>query len=58
MKYWLVLYSKEKRRYFTKYFDKESEINKYINRIKYIKNLILIEDSRDIDYGGYDLCID
>lgn len=49
-KLWLVLYTKENKRYFTKYFDNIIEMDRYINKVKYIKDLILIEDSRDIIY--------
>ena len=51
-KLWLVLYTKENKRYFTKYFDNIIEMDRYINKVKYIKDLILIEDSRDIIYEG------
>lgn len=49
-KLWLVLYTKENRRYFTKYFDNIIEMDRYLNKVKHIKDLILIEDSRDIIY--------
>lgn len=49
-KLWLVLYTKENKRYFTKYFDNIIEMDRYLNKVKYIKDLILIEDSRDIIY--------
>ena len=29
-------------------FDSELEMNKYKNKIRFVKNLLLIEDSRDI----------
>ena len=48
IKLWLVIMNCETKRVWTKYFDKESEMNKYKNKIKYVKNLLLIEDSRDI----------
>ncbi len=49
-KLWLVLYTKENKRYFTKYFDNIIEMDRYLNKVKHIKDLILIEDSRDIIY--------
>ena len=48
IKLWLVIMNCETKIVWTKYFDKESEMNKYKNKIKYVKNLLLIEDSRDI----------
>ena len=48
MKIWLVLYNTEKKYTFTKYFETEFMKDKYKRRLKYIKNLILIEDSTDI----------
>ena len=49
-KLWLVLYTKENKRYFTKYFDNIIEMDRYLNKVKHIKDLILIEDSRDRIY--------
>lgn len=49
-KLWLVFYTKENKRYFTKYFDNIIEMDRYLNKVKYVKDLILIEDSRDIIY--------
>lgn len=49
-KLWLVLYTKENKRYFTKYFDSVMEMDRYLNKVKHIKDLLLIEDSRDIIY--------
>lgn len=49
-KLWLVLYTKENKRYFTKYFDNIIEMDRYLNKVKHIKDLLLIEDSRDIIY--------
>ena len=46
----LVLYTKENKRYFTKYFDNIIEMDRYLNKVKHIKDLIFIEDSRDIIY--------
>lgn len=47
-KIWLVLYNKDTKRYFTKYFETEFQKDKFKRKIKYIKNLMLIEDSCDI----------
>lgn len=49
-KLWLVLKDRETKRTWTKYFEKELEMDKYIRKIKYISNLMIIEDSRDIVY--------
>lgn len=49
-KLWLVLYTRENKRYFTKYFDNIIEMDRYLNKVKHIKDLLLIEDSRDIIY--------
>lgn len=48
IKLWLVIMNCETKRVWTKYFEKESDMDKFINKIKWIKNLLLIEDSRDI----------
>lgn len=52
-KIWVVLYNKETKRYFTRYFDTLDEKEKYLRRMKYflLRNLILIEDSTDINYN-------
>lgn len=50
MKYWLVIKDTENKRTWWKYFESESDMDLYIRRIKYVKNLLLIEDSRDIIY--------
>lgn len=50
-KLWLVIKDKETKRTWWKYFTKESEMDKYINKIKHINNLFLVEDSRDIVYN-------
>lgn len=48
MNYWIVVKDTENKKTWWKYFDKESDMDKFIKRIKYVKNLLLIEDSRDI----------
>jgi len=47
-KLWIVVKDTTEKRTWWKYFEKESEMDKFINKIKWIKNLLLIEDSRDI----------
>lgn len=51
---YLVLYDKDKKFTFTKYFDIEFDMDKFKRKIPYIKNLLLIEDSRDIYFFGGD----
>lgn len=48
-KLWLVVKNKEHT--WTKYFTNEFELDRYKNKIKYIKEIIIIEDSRDIVYN-------
>ena len=50
-KIFITLYNKEKKFYFTKYFESIKEKDKYLGRIKYVKDLILIEDSEDINFN-------
>lgn len=56
-KIWVVLYNKETKRYFTRYFDTAREKDSYLRKMKFFlsRNLILIEDSTDIIYEGKDL---
>ena len=49
-KIYLIIYNKETKIYFTKYFNKVEEKEKYKRKIKYVNNLLLIEDSEDIVY--------
>lgn len=51
---YLRVYNKEKKFEYTKYFDTEYQMDKYLRRLKYIKYLLLIEDSRDIYFFGRD----
>jgi len=55
MNYWLVIYTKKDKRYFTKYFETIKELVKFKNKLRFIEDFILIEDSRDIDFGGYNV---
>lgn len=47
-KLWIVVKNRDSKRVWWKYFIKESDMNKFINKIKHINNLLIIEDSRDI----------
>ena len=53
-KLYLVLYDKDKKFKFAKYFETEFEMDKFIRKLPFIKNLLLIEDSRDIYFFGGD----
>ena len=48
MKLWIVVKDTSEKKTWWKYFEKESDMDKFLKRIKYVKNLLLIEDSRDI----------
>ena len=48
MKLWLVVKDTEKKRTWWKYFNKESDMDIFIRKIRWIKNLFIVEDSRDI----------
>ena len=50
-KLWLVIKDCDTKRVWTKYFENELEMNKYKNKIRFVKNLLLIEDSRDIEWS-------
>ena len=54
MKLYLILYNREKKFQFVKYFETEFKMDKYKRKLPYIKNLLLIEDSRDIYFWGGD----
>ena len=47
-KIYLVLYNKISKKQFTKYFNSEFEKDKFKRKLKFSKNLIIIEDSQDI----------
>ena len=47
----LVIKNKDTKFVWVKYFFSEKEMNKYLQRIKYVKNLMVLEDSRDIVYN-------
>lgn len=50
-KLWLVIKDCDTKRTWTKYFSSDKEMDRFLNRIRFVKNLILIEDSRDIVYN-------
>lgn len=54
MKLYLVLYNRETKKQFTKYFDCEYEMDKFKRKLYYSKRLFVIEDSRDIYFPDYD----
>ena len=47
-KIYLIIYNKPMRFQFIKYFETEKEKNKYKRKIKYVKDLFIIEDSTDL----------
>lgn len=49
-KLFLVLYSRKAHNYFTKYFINIKEMDKFIRRLFYSKDVFIIEDSRDIKF--------
>lgn len=51
-KIWLLIMNKEKRFQYFKYFDTEYEKDKYKRKLKFIPNLMLIEDSTDMNWGN------
>ena len=51
IKLWLVIKNKDTKIVWTKYFLSEKEMNKYIQRVKFVKSLMILEDSRDIVYN-------
>ena len=53
-KLYLLLYNKVVKQRFVKYFETEWEMDKYLRKLKFSKNIFLIEDSRDVYFGGVD----
>ena len=47
-KLWIVVKDISEKKTWWKYFEKESDMDSFINKIKWIKNVLIIEDSRDI----------
>ena len=54
MTLYLVLYSRETKKQFTKYFKTEYDMDKFKNKLRFSKRLFVIEDSRDIYYPYLD----
>ena len=50
-KIWLYIRDREKNYTFFKYFETEYEKDKYKHKIKWIPNLMIIEDSSDINWN-------
>ena len=48
-KIYLVLYNKETKKEFKKYFDSEYQRDKFLRKLKYSKKIILIEDPFDYE---------
>lgn len=47
-KLYLVLFNRETKKQFTKYFETEFEMDKFKRKLHYSKRLFVVEDSRDI----------
>ncbi len=54
MTLYLVLYNRETKKQFTKYFETEYDMDKFKNKLKFSKRLFVIEDSRDIYFSYLD----
>ena len=52
MKIWLVIKNIKKKFQYVKYFETEWEKDKYKRKIKHIPDLLIIEDSTDINWGN------
>lgn len=48
MKLYLVLFNRETKKQFTKYFETEFDMDKFKRKLHYSKRLFVVEDSRDI----------
>lgn len=53
-KLYLLLQDITSGKQFFKYFETEFEMDKFKRKLKYSKRIMLIEDSRDLNYG-YDI---
>lgn len=53
-KLYLLLMDLTNNKQFFKYFDTEFEMNKFKRKLKYSNKIMIIEDSRDLNYG-YDI---
>lgn len=47
-KLYLVLFNRETKKQFTKYFETEFDMDKFKRKLHYSKRLFVVEDSRDI----------
>ena len=48
MKLYLVLFNRERKKQFTKYFECEYDMDKFKRKLYYSKRIFVVEDSRDI----------
>ena len=53
MKLYLILLDKTTMKQFTKYFESEFEMDKFIRKLQYSKKLSILKDSRDEYYNLY-----
>lgn len=53
-KLYLLLQNTETYKQFFKYFETEFEMDKFKRKLKFSNKIIIIEDSRDLDYGYLD----
>ena len=53
-KLYLLLQIVDTGKQFFKYFETEYEIDKFKRKLRYSKKIMIIEDSRDLDYGYLD----
>lgn len=51
---YLLLQIIETGKQFFKYFETEYEMDKFKRKLRYSSKIMLIEDSRDLDYGYLD----
>lgn len=51
-KIWLLIMDTEKKYQFFKYFETECEKDKYKHKIKWIPNLMIVEDSTDMNWNN------
>lgn len=50
-KIYLLLYNRETRKQFFKYFDTEYSKDKFRKKLRYSKRIVVIEDSTDLYFG-------
>lgn len=51
-KIYLIIYCKENKYQFIKYFDTIKEKDRFKNKIRFSKKVFIVEDSEDIIYNG------